>query len=169
MKGAIFYSGKYGSTAQYAKWISEATGLPLFDVNMDNEDPSRYDFLILGSSVIVGRLTIRKWIKRNLLKINAQRLILFTVSGEPPGQQLNNWIAASLPNSLSSHMEHVALRGKLDLNKVSWWVRLLLRIGSWKSDDPETKNYMLNGFDLMDKSGIEPIKELIKKINSNSQ
>ena len=28
MKGAIFYSTKYGSTAEYAGWIGEATGLP---------------------------------------------------------------------------------------------------------------------------------------------
>ena len=64
MNGAIFFSGKYGSTAQYADWIGEATGLPAFDVNDANTDPSKYDFLVLGSSVIIHKLTIRKWLKR---------------------------------------------------------------------------------------------------------
>ncbi len=166
MKGVIFYSGKYGSTAQYAKWISEATGLPFFDVNTANEDLSKYDFLILGSSVIINRLTIRKWIRRNLAGIKNKRVILFTVSGEPSGQELDVGIAASVPDSLSSHMEHVALRGRLDLKKVSWWTRLLLKIGAWHSDDPETKEHLLKGFDLMDKSGIDPIKELVQKYKS---
>lgn len=34
MKGAIFFSSKYGSTAQYAHWISQATGLPAYDINI---------------------------------------------------------------------------------------------------------------------------------------
>jgi len=40
MKGAIFFSTKYGSTAQYAKWIGEATGLPVFNIKVTNADPS---------------------------------------------------------------------------------------------------------------------------------
>lgn len=32
MNGAIFFASKYGSTAQYAEWIAEATDLPMFDV-----------------------------------------------------------------------------------------------------------------------------------------
>jgi hypothetical protein len=52
MNGAIFYSGMRGSTAQYAHWIGEATGLPVFDANNPQADPSDFDFLILASSVI---------------------------------------------------------------------------------------------------------------------
>ena len=66
MKGAIFFSGKYGSTEQYSKWISEGTGLPVFDIKDARADPSKYDFLILGSSILYFRLTIRKWVKENL-------------------------------------------------------------------------------------------------------
>ena len=29
MNGAVFYATKYGSTAEYAKWIGDATGLPI--------------------------------------------------------------------------------------------------------------------------------------------
>ena len=55
MNGAIFYTTRYGSTAQYAKWISEATGLPAFDVNGPRSNPSEYDFLILGSPISITR------------------------------------------------------------------------------------------------------------------
>ena len=64
MNGAIFFSTKYGSTAQYAKWIGEATGLPVFNVKDSKADPSKYDFLILGSPVIYYKLIIHKWVKK---------------------------------------------------------------------------------------------------------
>jgi hypothetical protein len=31
MKGAIFFSSKYGSTGEYAIWLGLATGLPVFN------------------------------------------------------------------------------------------------------------------------------------------
>ena len=163
MNGAIYFSGKYGSTAQYANWIGEATGLPVYDVNEENADPAKYDFLILGSSVIICKLTIRKWVKQNLGTIDNKPVILFTVSRAPAGSELDAWIADSLPESFTSKMQHVALRGKLDPNELSWWVRLILKIGTCKNDDPEAKKQELKGFDFMDKSAVEPIKKLIQQ------
>ena len=166
MKGAIFFSGKYGSTAQYAQWISEATGLPVYDVNHTQVDPSTYDFLVLGSSVIVYKLTVRKWVRKHLVGIRDKPIILFTVSGAPAGPKLNSWIAESVPEMLTANMKHVALRGRLDLNKVEWWVRLILKIGAWKTDDPEAKRQELLGFDFMDKSAIEPAVAYVQKLVS---
>ncbi len=167
MTGAIFFSGYYGCTAQFACWFVEATGLPVFDVNDANADPSNYDFLILGSSVIIYKLTIRKWVKGNLAGIENKPVILFTVSGAPPGPKLDAWIADSLPEDLTLKLEHVALRGRLNLKEVSWWVRLILKIGAWKNDNPEAKKHELEGFDFMDKSSIEPIKKLVQQFQSS--
>ncbi len=167
MNGAIFFSGQYGSTAQYADWIGEATSLPVFDVNAANADPSKYDFLILGSSVIIYKLTIRKWVKRNLASIENKPVILFTVSGAPAGSKLDGWIADCLPATLVSQMKHVALRGRMNPEDLSWWVRMILKIGAWKNDDPEAKQQELEGFDFMDKSDIEPIPKLVQQFQSS--
>lgn len=166
MTGAIFFSGRYGSTAQYARWIGDATGFPVFDVNDANADPSKYDLLILGSSVIIYKLTIRKWLKRNLADIENQPIILFTVSGAPAGSKLDRWIADSLPEGLASQIEHVALRGRLDHGKIGWWTWLILRIGAWQNDDPEAKKQELEGFDFMEKSAIEPIIKLVQQFQA---
>ncbi len=167
MNGAIFFSGKYGSTAQYADWIGEATGLPVFDVKDASADPSKYDFLVLGSSVIIYKLTIRNWVKENLANIVKKPIILFTVSGAPSGQKLDDWVADSLPKNLLSQIEHVALRGRLNPKEVSWWTRLILKIGAWKNDDPEAKKQELEGFDFMDKSSIKPILKLAQQFQSS--
>jgi menaquinone-dependent protoporphyrinogen IX oxidase len=166
VNGAIFFSGQYGSTAQYANWIGEATGLPVFDVKDANADPSKYEFLILGSSVIVYRLTIRKWVKANRARIENKPTILFTVSGAPAGPKLDGWVAASLPQTLLTQMEHVALRGRLNHAEISWWIRMILKMGAWMNTDPQARREELEGFDYVDKSNIEPILQLAEQLRS---
>ena len=163
MNGAIFFSGKYGSTEQYANWIGEATGLPVIDIKDPNADPSKYDYLILGSSIIYLKLSIRKWAKANLAKLNGRSKILFSVSGAGPSEKLNRWVANSFPSVLLSQMEHVALGGRLDHSKVNWLIRLSLWIGSLINPDPEASKEERYGFDHVDKDSIEPILELVRQ------
>ena len=162
MKGAIFISGKYGSTAQYAHWISEATGFPVFDIKDPRADPGGYDFLILGSSILYYRLSIRKWVKANLSRLEGRSKILFSVSGAGPSAKLNRWVANSIPPGLASQMEHVPLHGRLDHSKVSWWVRLLLFMASLVNPDPQARKDERYGFDYVDKASIEPILEKVR-------
>ncbi len=163
MKGAIFFSGKYGSTEQYAKWISEATGLSVFDIKDDHANLSDYDYLILGSSIIYFKLTMRKWAQANLSKLKGRSKILFSVSGAGPSEKLEGWVAKSFPTELLSQMEHVALAGRLDHTKVSWLVRLMLWIGSLINPDPKASKEERYGFDHVDRKSIEPIVKMIKQ------
>ncbi len=166
MKGAIFFSSRHGSTEQYAQWISEATGLPMFDVNDANTDLKEYDFLILGSALIFFRLLFRKWVKTNLEDLKGRSKILFSVSGAGASDKLNRWVAASLPTSLLSNMEHVALRGRLDHSKLSWGLRQIMWIGSLFNPDPQASKEERYGFDYMDKASIEPILTWVEKYRS---
>ncbi len=163
MNGAIFFSSKYGSTAQYANWIGETTGLPVFDVKDANADPSKYDFLILGSPVIYYKLTIHKWVKRHLVSIDSKPIIFFSVSGAPAGPKLDGWIADSLPENFISKMNHVALRGRQIPEELTWYDRLMLKIGALTNKDPEARKQEFEGFDFMDKSSIEPILKLVEQ------
>ena len=167
MKGAIFFSGKYGSTQQYANWISEATGLPVFHIIDAEADPSKYDYLVLGSSILYFKLSIRHWVKKNQPTLHHRAKILFTVSGAGPGYKLNRWIINSIPEELLNQMDHVGLRGKLDHSKVSWFVKLMLWIGSIFNPNPDASKDERYGFDYMDKSSIQPIVRLIQDIQSN--
>jgi len=167
MNGAIIFSGQYGSTAQYADWISETTGLPVYDTKSADIDLAEFDFLILGSSVIIYKLTIRNWVKSNLSKLAGKPIILFTVSGAGAGPKLESWVKGSLPSSLMTSVQHVALRGRLDHSDLSWWLRLVLRVGAWKNDDPKTAKEELEGFDFVDKSSIEPILTLARQLQSS--
>lgn len=169
MNGAIFYSGKYGSTEQYAKWIGEASGLPVFSIADPNADPLQYDFLLLGSSVVYFKLTIRHWIKANLTQLEDRAKVLFSVSGAGPSPKLERWVTTSLPPGLASKIDHIALRGRLDHKKVSWGVKLMLFIASVFNRDAEASKDERYGFDYVDKNSIEPILQLINKIQQDGQ
>ena len=163
MKGAIFFSSKYGSTEQYAQWIGEATGLPVFNVKDATIDPGSYDFLILGSPIIYYKLSIRKWVKRHMDTIENKPIIFFSVSGAPAGEKLNKWIADSLPKSFISNMHHVVLQGRQIPKELTYFDRIMLKIGGLANRDPEARKQELEGFDFMDQSSIEPILKLAEE------
>ena len=167
MKGAIFYSGKYGSTEQYSYWIAEATDLPVFHINDPNADPTQYDYVILGSSIIYFKLSIRHWVKSHLSELEDRTKILFSVSGAGPSDKLNRWVNKSLPQRFLSRIHHFALRGKLDHSKVSWWVKFMLWMGALFNPNPEASKDERYGFDYMDQSSIDPIVILIKSLQSS--
>lgn len=163
MKGAIFFSSRYGSTARYAEWIGQRTGLPVFNVEDSKADPSDFDFLVLGSAVIYHKLMFHKWVANNLTAIMERPTILFSVSGAPAGAKLDGWIANSLPNELIAHMYHVVLLGRQDPRDLSWWDRVALIIGGLLNADPVAAKEELNGFDFMDQTSIEPIVERVQQ------
>jgi menaquinone-dependent protoporphyrinogen IX oxidase len=164
MNGAIFFSSKYGSTAQYANWIGQATGLPVYDVIYNNADLSEYDFLVLGSPIIYYKLSIHKWVKRNLIRLAYKPIIFFSVSGAGAGSRLDEWIADSLPEDFISRMYHVALRGRQIPKQLSWYDWTMLKIAALANKDPEARKQEFEGFDFMDKSSIEPILKLVGQL-----
>ena len=169
MKGAIFFSTKYGSTAQYANWIGDATGLPVFNVKEANADLSTYDFLILGSPIIYYKLSIHKWVKRHLASLESKPIIFFSVSGAGAGPKLDGWIADSLPENFILKMNHVALRGRQIHEELTLYDRMMLKIGGLSNKDPQARKEELEGFDYMDKSSIEPILKLAEQFRLSEE
>ncbi|WP_323789594.1 flavodoxin domain-containing protein [Psychroserpens sp.] len=168
MKGAIFFSSKYGSTGEYANWIGEATGLPVFNVKDKQGKPSDYDFLVLGSPIIYYKIYNYKWFVKNMSNFNNKPILFFTVSGAAAGPKLDKWFAKSLPESLISQTKHYALRGRQIPKELRWYDRLMLIIGGLKNPDPIARKEELKGFDYMDKSSIEPIVKMVQQIKSKN-
>ena len=166
MQGAILYATKYGSTAEYAGWIGEATGLPVFDVRRTNVDPNTYDFLILATPVIYYKLLITDWVRKNLSKLDGKPIVMVTVSGAPPGPKLNSWVGDSLPAKFVANMTHVALRGRQVPADLSWYDRAMLIIAAWKNPDPVASEEELKGFDYMDKASIAPVVAMANELKA---
>lgn len=158
MKAAIFYTGKFGSTKKYAYWINEDTNFPVFDLSKENPNPDDYDLLVLGSSIIAMKPTMKKWLKTNWQRIKDKPLLFFTVSGTEPGHpDLKQWLIDSLSEEVLEQMQYVGLRGRLALAELPWWIRIMMKFAAKGEKDPEVKKRMAEGFDYMDKSSIKPI------------
>ena len=166
MKGAIFFSSRYGSTAQYAQWIAEAASLPVFDLDETDAGLVEFDFLVLGSPVVYHKPMFHRWAKRNLEDILARPTVFFSVSGAGAGPKLDRWMADSLPAAFVSHATHVALRGRQDPKELSRFDRIMLIIGGLMNPDRKAATEEMHGFDFMDKGSIRPIVERIRELQA---
>lgn len=168
MDGAIFFATKYGSTETYARWIGEATGLPVYDIRDGGSNPEAFDFVVFGTPVIYHKLMGRSWVQRHLDTLLAKPTILFSVSGAPAGAKLDGWIINSLPEPLIRHMHHVALQGRQDPKDLTWFDRMMLIVGGMFNPDRKAGREELQGFDFMDRNSIQPIVDMIEKCKSNN-
>ncbi len=166
MNGAIFYASKYGSTLEYAGWIADATGLPVYDADEQGSDPADSDFLVLGSPIIYYKLLLSRWMHRNLDVILSKPAVLFTVSGAPAGKKLDRWIRDCLSPALVRHMHHVALRGRQNPKDLTWFDRSMLIVAGLMNSDRQAAQEEMNGFDYMDRASIQPIVDLIKDLQA---
>jgi len=163
MKGAIFYASKYGSTAEYAQWISEATGLPAYNTRKSHPDPGSFDLVIIGGPILYYKLWNSKWFVKNWPKIKGKPVLFFTVSGAPAGPKLDKWLAESFPSHMRSKITHIALRGRQIPKQLSWFDRMALKFAAKHNKDPQARKEELEGFDYMDKSSIAPIVDFVEK------
>ena len=169
MKGIIIYKGKYGATQQYAEWLSEKFKFPaLPSGDVMKEQVENYDFFILGSSVYIGKLQLANWMKENLEILNGKKIFFFLVSATPPTEKkkLNQYIETGIPPELKNEIEIFFLRGKLEMKKLSWKDRFLLRMGAWLTKDPIAKKKMVTDFNEVKRQSLGPFIEMIEKFIS---
>ncbi|HEY9258565.1 flavodoxin domain-containing protein [Chitinophaga sp.] len=133
MKGIIIYKGKYGATRQYAIWLGNILDIPVVMAGNETQQQLREaEYIIMGTSVYIGKLQLRKWIaKHHDLLINKD-LFLFLVAGTPVAEKekLQGYITANISSDISTRCSCFFLPGKLEFNKLSLSDKILLRIGS---------------------------------------
>jgi menaquinone-dependent protoporphyrinogen IX oxidase len=171
MKGLVIYKGKYGATKQYAMWIGQELQLPVASADrFPIDELPKYDYFILGSSVYIGKLEIKDWLKKNFQVMQNKKLFFFQVAGSPVEEieKRESYNKASLsPTNLDS-IEFYYLSGRMIMRNLSGWDRFMLKMGAKLTKDPVEKKTMLKDFDLVKKENTFPIIEAVKtftKIN----
>jgi menaquinone-dependent protoporphyrinogen IX oxidase len=166
MKGLIVYKGKYGATEQYAHWLAEELQLP--DVAADNFSAVKlkdYDFLLIGTSVYIGKLQIANWLKNNLSYTRNKKLFLFVVSATPPGEKekLNSYVKTGIPDEIKENCRIYFLPGKMIMKDLSWKDRFLLKMGARLAKDPNDRKNMLTDFNNVKKDHLADMIADVKK------
>ena len=169
MKGIIVYKGKYGTTEQYAQWMSEELNFPyLSATELDEGDLSYFDFIIIGSSVYNGKLQISQWLQTNLKALRGKKIFFFQVAGTSPleKEKLNTYFRLSVPEEIREQCEIYYYPGKMLFNELSWKDRFMLRMGARLTKDLVTKKSMLTDYNLVKKENISDLVSAVKKFCS---
>ena len=159
-KGAILYSSRYGATRQYAEWLANELQWPLLATgNITNTDLAAYDSLIIGSSVYIGRLLIKDWLKKHNPVLGDKDLSFFIVCATPASErdQQETIARTNIPHDLIGPENVFFLPGRLTIGKLSWRDRLMLRMGARMQKDPAKKAAMLSDVDYVRKEHLAPI------------
>lgn len=172
MKGIVIYKGKYGATKQYAMWIGQELQLPVASADrFPLSELPNYDYIIIGSSVYIGKLEIRKWIKKNLALLINKKTFLFQVAASPVDEKerRESYNIASLPSELLRKSESFYLPGKMKMKNLSAWDRFMLKMGARLTKDAIEKEKMLTDFNDVKKDNIEPLIESVRKYTGVSE
>ena len=172
MKGIIIYKGKYGATQQYAQWLGEELNLPVAASDkVVGNDLLNYDFLVIGSSVYIGKLQISKWLKANLASLKGKKIFFFQVAATPPGQKekLETYIRSGVPEEIRNQCEFYFYPGKMILNNLSWTDRFMLKMGARLTKDPDEKKGMLTDFNNVKKENIAGLASEVKNFCSTNK
>ncbi len=165
MKGLVLYKGKYGATKQYAMWIGQELQLPVASADRFPVDElPKYDYFILGSSVYIGKLEIKDWLKKNFFLLQNKKILFFQVSASPPEQieKRESYNKASLPSSILTNIQFYYLPGRMIMRNLSSWDRFMLKMGARLTKDPVEKKTMLTDFDHVKKEYILPVIEAVR-------
>lgn len=133
MKGIIIYKGKYGATYQYALWLGEMLGMPFVAAGSESKNQlEAAGCIIMGTSIYIGKLQLRKWLKLHQEVLSNKKLFLFLVAGTPPSEQekLQDYINTNVGIEIRNRCSFFFLPGKLEFKKLSWRDKLLLTIGA---------------------------------------
>ena len=154
MKGLVIYKGKYGATKQYAMWIGQELRLPVASADRFPIDQlPNYDYFILGSSVYIGKLEIKEWLKKNFDLLQNKKTFFFQVAASPVEQieKRVSYNKASLPTTMVERIEFYYLPGRMIMRNLSAWDRFMLKMGARLTKDPVEKKTMLTDFDNVKK------------------
>ena len=165
MQGHIIYQRKYGATRQYAEWLNGMLKIPVSTTKeIKAIEIENADYLVIGSSVYVGKLLIRHWLKENVADLVNKKIFMFIVSATPATDKLKlESFLLSVPAEIRYLIEIYYLPGKVIKKDLSFLDNIILHMGAWLTKDPVEKKKMLTDFDFID---INKLNELVSSVQS---
>jgi hypothetical protein len=153
MNGIVLYRSRYGATKQYADWIGTDLRLPVIDPErVDEQLLAACDFLLIGTSVYVGELLLKAWLKGNERHLKHKKLFFFIVCAPTPDvSKHGSIIMDNLPSPL--------LRPSTDI---------FFLPGRWIPDDPAQKEVFSQNGNAVRKEHIAGLLEAVRSFAGSS-
>lgn len=168
MKAIVVYKGKYGATARYAHWIGNSFHLPVYEPDeVNNAKLNNADCVVAGTSVYVGKMLLAKWINSKEKVLSGKKVFLFVVCATPPTEvaALNTLFEKNISPSLRKNMKVFFLHGRMVKSKLSFFDRLILKLGASLQKDKREKERMLTDFDDVRQENLRELLDAIGELS----
>lgn len=169
MKSIIVYKGKYGATKQYAEWLGADLDIPVLEASQaDARTIKKFDCIIMGSSVYIGKILLRPWMKNFADALSNKKLFVFIVCAtESTEKEKLEEIARDNVEGLFPQTPAVFfLHGRMIKSKLGWLDRFMLKMGASMQKDPRVKQQMLQDFDDVQQAHLQPLESAVKNLIS---
>jgi menaquinone-dependent protoporphyrinogen IX oxidase len=156
-KGLILFKSRYGTTAQYTHWLSSELHLPSMDIdNATAQSLSEYEFLVIGSPVYYGKLSVSSFLRKHRDLLKTKKLFLFIVCATPDSsdKQQEKILTDNIPKALWTWDNVFFLPGRLIPAKLDLVDRFILRIATLFEKDSSRKKLMSEGIDNISKDNL---------------
>jgi hypothetical protein len=171
-KVAVIYKSKYGSTKQYAEWIAEELGAPLFDASgIKPKQLMDYDVIVYGGGLYASGIAGVKLVTENPCK----SLVVFTVGlADPAITDYSPILSEIFTPELLKKTKLFHLRGGIDYKKLGFVHKGLMAMmkkhiekkpeSERTSDDHGVLDTYGSNVDFTDKSAISPLVNYVQAL-----
>lgn len=172
---AVIYKSKYGSTKQYAEWISEELKADLFErSDIEIENLSNYKTIIFGGGLYASGIIGFDIIKKNFENIRNKNIIVFTVGLADP--KIEEHFIPIIDHNFTQEMKEIIsifhLRGGIDYSKLNFMHRSMMNMVKKAVDKKAEENRTQEDIEMLktygdkvnfiDKNTLKPIIQLAK-------
>lgn len=153
MKTLIIYKTKYGSTKQYAKWLSEE----LQDSKLINMNEAKdinfndYENVIIGSRIYIGKIEGLKFIIDKWNNLKTKNVYLYTVGMTSSNSSESISTYETIPEYIRNTIKYIKLRGIIKKDRLSFIDKLIIKLMDSSEKDSKPLNLELN------KNSLKPI------------
>jgi len=162
MSGIIVYRSSYGSTKQYAEWIHEETGFPLFDAR-DDSIPWDADTVVIGCPIIANKPFLLSWMQKHQHQLKGKKVVLFTTSGaDPETEPVKEWIDKALPARMKDSVAIFPLAGRFEFAKLGGMHKAMMRLGAALLRSEEIKNQIRNPVDGVARENLDALLQHLR-------
>ena len=171
MKTIVIYKTKYGSTKQYAEWISEELGCKAVDQkNVTPDDLKAYDVIIYGGGLYGEVINGVSLITKNIEALSDKKIIVYTTGITPISchEYYDSYVVRkNFKSGLPKNVRIFNFLGKMVASELSLVhrtaIKTLKKIMSSKENPSEMVKLLVELCDADgDFSDREEIKELVE-------
>lgn len=167
MNGIVIYKSRYGSTKQYAQWISEATGF----IIMDHENVSKSDFetndtFVICSYINEGQFSLRSMVINNWDILKNKNVYILSASAASPDNKKYAaiYLERSFQPDIREKIKYYPVQGKYIIEKLSSHDRSLLYKAQASIPDLARKELMFKENFEISKNNVAAIINDLKNL-----